>query len=130
VKKVLLALALLAPAATSAKIMVNGIVKLGDAQASRSIVLQDDQTRFHYWMANGLMLIGHVQKITANGAELLLAFGKKASDSNPEDPAVRFERMLAKTISTTKWGEAAELKAHIDEANMDLTISITLSPVD
>jgi len=129
-KKVLLALALLAPVATSAKIMVNGIVKIGDAQASRNVVLQEDQTRFHYWMANGLMLIGQVQKITADGAELLLAFGKKAADSNPEDPAVRFDRMLAKTTVTQKWGEAATLRAHIDEANMDLIISITLTQVD
>ena len=128
-KKLIITLALLCPVLASAKIMVNGTVKIGGNEASRNITLQEDQTRFHYWTSNGLLLIGQILQITPDGVKLQLALGRKANNSNPEDPMVRFDRVISKKEVSPKWGEDSTLEVRRGDAD-DLTISVKLVQVD
>jgi len=128
-KKILLTLALLAPAAATAKILVNGTVKIAGAETSRAITLQDDQTRFHYWTNNGLLLVGQILEQTQDDVTIRLGFGKKSADSNPEDTMVRFDRMISKSVVCVKWGEPATIEIK-DGETVALSISVTLSKND
>ena len=128
-KKVLLTLALLCSTVVSAKVMVKGTLKIGDKEVSQTVVLENDQTRFHYWTPDGLMLVGQIQESNAEGAKVLLLFGHRDKNTNPTDATVRFERILSNKVITHRWNQTAIIEVSRADSP-DLTLYITLSQVD
>jgi len=126
-KKALITLVLLTTPLVSANIVINGTVKLGNDTASRQITLQTDQTRFHYWTTNGVLLIGQIIGRSSDDIKLQLTFGQKAGDSDPQDQAVRFNKIITKRTVTLRWGEETTLEATANSTPLSLTVSLTQS---